>query len=71
MALVFKVIIVLFFISILFCLGTALYYLVTEKGDSTRIVKALSWRIGLSILLFILLFVGFAFRWITPHGVGG
>lgn len=65
----FKAIIILFLIVILYCLGSGLFYLVREhdKEDSERVVKALTWRIGLSILLFALLFVAFAFGWITPH----
>ncbi len=69
MTILSKVIILLFIASIFYALGSALYYLVSDKGDSTRIVKALTWRIGLSVVLFILLFIGFALGWITPHGV--
>lgn len=54
---------------ILYALGSGLYYLVRDKNDSARVVKALAWRIGLSFLLFLLLFVAFAFGWITPHSV--
>jgi len=64
-----KVIIVVFLLLILYSLGSALYYLVFEKHNSTRVVKALTWRISLSLLLFILLFVAFWFNWITPHQV--
>lgn len=65
-----KVIIVLFLLFILYSLGSALYYLVREKrGNSTQVVKALTWRIGLSLLLFILLFVGYWLGWITPHQI--
>ncbi len=70
MALVTKAIVILLFLCILFALGSALYYLVHgEKEDSDRIVKALTWRIGLSILLFVLLFVAFALGWIHPHPI--
>lgn len=64
-----KIIIVAFLLIILYSLGSALFFLVHDKGDSDRVVKALSWRIGLSLLLFILLFVAFALGWITPHPV--
>jgi hypothetical protein len=64
-----KLIIVLFLVVIIYSLGSALYFLVWEKSDSTRMVKALSWRIGLSLLLFFLLFVAYAFGWITPHAI--
>lgn len=69
MALLIKAIVILFLLSIFFSLGSALYYLVREKGDSNRIVKALTWRIGLSFVLFILLFIAFAMGWIAPHSL--
>lgn len=69
MTIFIKVIIVLFLLSIFFALGSALVYLVKDKGDSTRIVKALTWRIGLSFVLFIFLLFAFAMGWITPHQV--
>jgi branched-subunit amino acid transport protein AzlD len=66
----FKVIIVIFLVLILYSLGSALYYLVFEKkGNSTDVVKALTWRIVLSLALFVLLFVAYAFGWITPHQI--
>jgi hypothetical protein len=69
MAFFIKAIIIFLFIFILFALGSALYYLVVDKGDSERIVKALTWRIGLSFLLFIFLMFAFAMGWITPNNV--
>lgn len=71
MTVIIKVIIVLFFISIFFSLGSALYFLVRDKGDSTRIVKALTWRIGLSFVLFLLLMLAYMMGWIKPHSIGG
>lgn len=64
-----KVIIIIFFVFIFFSLGSALYYLVSSKGDSTKIVKALTWRIGLSLVMFALLMLSFAMGWITPHSI--
>jgi hypothetical protein len=68
---IFKFVIVLFLIVILYSLGSGLFYLVREKNraDSFRVVKALTWRIGLSLFLFILLFFAMAMGWITPHTV--
>lgn len=71
MAILSKVIIVLFLLSILYALGTALYFLIKDQGSSTRIVKALTWRIGLSFVLFILLMILYGLGWIQPHNVGG
>lgn len=64
-----KIIIILFLIFIAYALGSALYYLVTDKTGSTRIIKALTWRIGLSLVLFLFLFVAFAFGWLHPHAI--
>jgi hypothetical protein len=69
MAILSKVIIVIMLVLILFSLGSALYFLMTERDNSERMVKALTWRIGLSILLFLFLLFAFAMGWITPHQV--
>lgn len=69
MAIIIKAILVLLFLFIFFSLGSALYFLVHDKGNSTRIVKALTWRIGLSILLFIILMLAFAMGWIKPNSI--
>lgn len=69
MNLLIKAIVVLLMIFIFFALGSALYFLVHDKGDSKRIVKALTWRIALSLVLFIILLIAFAFGWLVPHSV--
>ena len=60
-----KIIVVLFILFILASLGSALYFLVKDRGTSTRTAKALTWRIALSITLFALLMLGFHFGIIT------
>lgn len=37
---------------ILYSLGSALYYMIKDKGESTRMVKSLTIRIVLSMILF-------------------
>lgn len=64
-----KAFIVLFILAILFFLGSALYHLLHERSDSTKMVKALSYRIGLSLLLFLLLMVGFATGVLKPNNI--
>ena len=54
-----KVIIVLMLIFIVASLFSALFYLGKDRGTSDRTAKALTIRIGLSILLFVLLLVGY------------
>ena len=65
-----KLIIILFLLAILYNLGAGLYYMLSDKGRSDRTVNALTRRIGLSVLLFVLLLLGMWAGVITPHGVG-
>ena len=65
----FKIIIIAFLLIILYCLISGLYHLVQNKEDSDSVAKALTWRVGLSLLLFILLFIAFALGWIVPHPI--
>lgn len=46
-------------------------YLVREPRGSRKTARALTWRIGLSIALFILLIIGFLTGLLEPHGVAG
>ena len=56
-----KIVAVLFLLFIIASLGSALYYLVKDKGQGTRALKALTLRIGLSVVLFAMLMLGFYF----------
>ena len=62
-----RFLVILFLIVIVGSLGSALYYMIRDKGQSERTVKALTVRITLSIVLFILLIVGYA-TGIIPRG---
>jgi hypothetical protein len=62
-----KIIIIVFMLTILGSLGSALYFLIHDTGDSKRTAKALTWRISLSITLFILLILGFYLGILHPH----
>jgi hypothetical protein len=65
---VFKIVILSLLFVVLISLGSALVAMV--KGDqSDRMVKSLTWRIGLSVLIFLLLLIGQAMGLITPHGL--
>ena len=64
-----KLIIVLFLFIIVGSLFSGLFYLVRDKGSSERTVRALTVRISLSVLLFVLLMVGYATGILQPHGV--
>lgn len=60
-----KIIVILFIILILGSLGSALFFMVKDKGASTRTAKALTWRVVFSITLFALLMLAFHFGFIT------
>ena len=66
---IIKLIVLAVIFFILLSLGFGLYYLFTNKGKSKKTVKALAVRIGLSLFLFIALFVAFYFGWISPHAI--
>jgi putative copper export protein len=63
-------IIVAFLIVIIYNLGAALFYMMTDKGQTDRTVKALTRRIGLSVLLILLVILGIATGIIRPHDIG-
>ncbi len=62
-----KLLVLLILGGIIVSLGSGLFYLVNDKGDSGRLVKALSWRIGLSVALFVFLIVAGLNGWIAPN----
>lgn len=59
-----------FLALIVYNLGAALYYMLTDRGESKRAVNALTRRIGLSVALIALVAVGIAAGVIQPHAVG-
>lgn len=65
-----KIIVIAAMIAIIVALSTGLIFLVRDKGQSKNTVKALTWRISLSLLLFIFLLLAYNLNWIAPHGIG-
>ena len=55
-------------LAIVLSLGSALVHLVRDKGESKKMARALTIRVGLSVLLFVLLIVAWLLGWIQPHG---
>ena len=53
-----RIIAILFLVFIVGSLFSALYFLVRDKGQGERTVKALTVRITLSVVLFALLMLG-------------
>ena len=64
-----RFVVIAFLVIILLSLGSALYYLIRDKGKSERTVKALTVRIALSVTLFVLLMIGHYFGLIPKSGL--
>jgi multisubunit Na+/H+ antiporter MnhB subunit len=56
--------------GIVISLGAGLFHLVNDKGESKRMVRALTVRVVLSVGLFVLLFIAWSQGLIQPHQVG-
>ena len=63
-----KNLIVGFLVLIFASLGSALFYLFSDRGNSTRTVRALTLRVGLSVILFLLLMLAHFSGLITLRG---
>lgn len=59
----------LILLAIIISLGSALRYLVSDDGKTDRVVRMLTWRIGMSVGFFVLLMVAWYFGLIQPHGI--
>jgi hypothetical protein len=65
------VIAAIFILAILASLGVALVALFRRGGNEQTLVRALTVRVGLSVLFFLLLLLGWYLGLIEPHGLGG
>ena len=64
-----KFLVVAIFVGVMASLASALVYLVKDRGQSERTVRALTMRVGISIGLLVLLLVLWALGLIQPHGI--
>lgn len=62
-----KILIIVFILIILYSLGSALIFLVRDHGEGDRTVKRLTWRIALSLVLFLFLWAAYQMGWIQPN----
>ena len=62
-----KLVVIVVLLAILASLGSGLYFLVKDKDDSRRVLNALTVRIVLSVVLFILLIVAWWAGLIQPN----
>jgi len=64
-----KIFIAIAFVLIIGSLGSALFFVMRDKGKSNRAVNALAMRVGLSVTLFLLLLGAYEMGWIAPTGL--
>ncbi len=62
---------VIFFVAILASLGLALFALFRRDDNSQLMLRALTIRVSLSVLFFLLLLLGWYLGLLKPHGLGG
>jgi hypothetical protein len=63
-----RLVVIAFLIIIVASLASALIYLIRDRGQADRTVKALTVRVALSVTLFLLLMVGYYFGFIPQRG---
>ena len=64
---IIKILIMVLLGCIVASLGKAMFHLSSGPEDSAKTVQALTFRIGLSIALFALLFIAWYIGAISPH----
>jgi Protein of unknown function (DUF2909) len=62
-----KPLIVLTLLAIVASLGKALFSMSSGPEHAAHVVQALSWRIGLSVALFLSVLLSYHLGWIAPH----
>lgn len=62
-----KAFIIVAFAAVLGALGSALVFLMKDKGQGTRTLNALRVRVGLSIALLLLIWFSWYMGWISPR----
>lgn len=58
------------FLVVIFNLGQALYFMMTDKDDDRRTAWALTRRIGLSLVFIAMVVFGIWMGWLQPHDIG-
>ena len=68
-----KYLVALAFVAILASLGSALYFMMNDGKDgkpkTSNMARALAFRVGLSILLFLCILLAWKFGYLQPTGI--
>jgi TRAP-type C4-dicarboxylate transport system permease large subunit len=64
-----KILIIVLLIAVVASLFSGLYFVYRDKGHTNRAVTALTIRIALSLLVFVILIGSYYFGWIPQRGL--
>ncbi len=64
-----KIVIAIAFLLIIGSLGSALFFMMRDKGKTRNTARALGFRVGFSILLFLFILFSHQMGWIQASGV--
>lgn len=67
-----KILVALAFAAIIAALVSAGVYMLrggTDRARAGHMARALAWRVGLSVLLFVCILVAYKLDWIQPTGL--
>ncbi len=70
-----KYLVIVAFLAIVASLGSALFFMMKDgqggKAKSSNMAKALAFRVGFSVLLFVCILLAWKFGYIRPTGIPG
>lgn len=61
-----KILLVVLLVLVLISLFSGLFFMYRDKGNSRRVVNALTIRIGLSVLIIVIVIAGYFFGLLPP-----
>jgi hypothetical protein len=64
-----KIFVVIGFVLIIGSLASAMVFLIRDRGRTRNVARALGFRVGFSVLLFLLILLAHAMGWIQSTGV--
>lgn len=64
-----KLLVCVFFLSIILSLGTGVYYIIRPSKRTERMVWILTTRMGLSVAIFIIMGISIGMGWLTPKSL--
>lgn len=65
----YKILLLIVLAAVIFELFQALYFMMKDRGEGNRTVKALTWRVSTQLLLVALIVLGWWMGWLDLHGV--